>query len=430
MEKTMKKALLLILASVAILVMVGCSQPASAAEQKSDKPRNSAPAVIPDDQARLVEGNSTFALDLYKYLKDTQDNLFYSPYSISEALAMTYGGAKGNTEQQMAAVMHFLVSQEKLHPGFNAIDIELAKRGQGAQGTDGKGFRLKTINAAWGQSGFKFTDQYLDLLAQNYGAGMRIVDYINAAEEARQKINNWVYDQTEQKIKDLLPQGSVDALTRLVLTNAIYFNAAWATQFDKLNTADGQFHLLNGSTVTVPMMKQSMKSYRYTETEALQAIELPYDGNELSMVIILPKADQFKNFESDMSYEKLKGILDSLKSEHVNLTMPKFKVEATLGLSKALKDLGMTDAFDPDKADLSGMNGEKDLYISDVIHKSYITVDEAGTEAAAATAVIIGTTSMPLDIKDMTLDHPFAFLIRDNATGSILFMGRVLNPGN
>ncbi len=425
----MKKTILVILTAIILLAVVACNQPAAASELKSDKPRETAPATIPSDLTTLVNGNNAFALNLYQLLRKTDGNLFYSPYSISEALAMTYGGARGETEKQMAAALQFLLAQDRLHPAFNSIDIELAKRGEVAkEGKDEKGFRLKVVNAIWGQKDFEFTSQYLDLLALNYGAGMRIVDYTNAAEEARQLINQWVSDQTEDRIKDLLPPGSVNFLTRLVLTNAIYFNAAWDSQFEKANTRDGRFYLLDGSEITVPMMFQ-MKSFRYTEDTNYQAVELPYDGNQLSMVVLLPGAGQFESFEAGLDSQKLQDIIGKLQSSYVKLTMPRFQIESEFNLNQALSDLGMPIAFSDSEADFSGMDGGRDLHISDVVHKAYVSVDEKGTEAAAATGVIMAATSMPTNIKDMTLDRPYIFLIRDIPTGTILFLGRVMNPG-
>lgn len=423
----MKKIILILLAGILLITLIGCSQPAQASELKSDKPRNTSPNINQADLSALVDGNSIFALNLYQLLKNKDGNLFYSPYSISEALAMTYGGARTETEKQMASAMQYLIGQEKLHSVFNYLDLELAKRGQGAKGIDQKGFRLNVINAIWGQKDFKFKTEYLDLLAQNYGAGLRILDFIKAAEPSRQTINQWVNDQTEGKIKDLLPQGSVNELTRLVLTNAIYFNAAWASQFEKGATTEGKFTLLNGTQITVSMMRQ-MKSFGYTDGDSYKAVQLPYDGNELSMVILLPELNQFKTFEAGLTGQRIDQIIQSLKGNLVELAMPKFKIEAEFGLNEALKQLGMQDAFDPNKADFSGMNGNKDLYITDVVHKAFVSVDEAGTEAAAATGVVVGTTSMPVNIKVMNIDHPFIFLIRDIQTGAILFMGRVINP--
>lgn len=424
----MKKFLTVLVSIFVLMAIVGCSQPASASEQKSDKPRETAPAVNPADSAKLVEGDSTFALKLYQILKSKEGNLFYSPYSISEALAMTYAGARGVTEQQMASALQFLLAQDKLHSAFNNNDIQLAERGQGAQGANDQPFKLNVVNAIWGQSGFKFTQSFLDLLALNYGAGMRILDFKKEAEKSRQTINQWVADQTANKIKDLLPQGSITELTRLVLTNAIYFNAAWDLQFDKNQTQNATFNLLNGTTVTVPMMKLNAKNFNYAEGSGYQAIELPYDGRELSMVVLLPAAQGYAGFESGLDYSRLNNILGQLQNKPVNLNMPKFKFETELGLNGNLKALGMTEAFDPAKADLSGMNGARDLYISDVVHKAYVSVDEAGTEAAAATGVVVGTTSMPVDIKEFKMDRPFIFLIKDNPTGTILFLGRVLDP--
>ncbi|HSW58234.1 MAG TPA: serpin family protein, partial [Dehalococcoidales bacterium] len=292
----------------------------------------------------------------------------------------------------------------------------------------GEGFRLNVVNAIWGQKGFQFTREYLDLLALNYGAGMRIVDYQTAPEPARQAINQWVADQTEDRIKDLLPQGSITNLTRLVLTNAIYFNAAWATQFDKASTRQGQFTLLNGEKVSLPMMNQFAKNYRYAEGDGYQAIELPYDGRELSMVILLPRSGQYTNFESRLDNTRLNSILAQMRNAAVDLSLPKFEIETELNLNDHLKKLGMTDAFEFSKADLSGMNGNKELFISDVVHKAFVAVDEAGTEAAAATGVVVGVTSMPTDIKQFIVDRPFIFLIKDNPTGTVLFLGRILNP--
>jgi serpin B len=423
----MKKAIIFILTAITLLALVACTQPVQASELKSDKPRLT-PATNAADMTSLVDGNSAFAFNLYQALKDTDGNLFYSPYSISEALAMTYGGANGDTEKQMAGTLQFTLPQSQLHPAFNSLDLQLAQRGQGAQGTDEKGFQLHVVNAIWGQQGFKFTSQYLDLLAQNYGAGLRVLDFGKSPEPSRQTINQWVSDQTEAKIQDLLPQGSITDLTRLVLTNAIYFNAAWQSQFQKEATADGQFTLLDGSQVTVPMMQQT-KSFNYAEGDNYQAVELPYDGNELSMVIMLPKADQFKTFEAALTSQQVDTILGSLQSNEVNLTMPKFTVESEFNLKKTLSDLGMPLAFDESQADFSGIDGQKDLYISDVVHKAYVTVDEKGTEAAAATGIVVSTSAMPAKIYDVTLNHPFIFFIRDIQTGAILFIGRVLNPG-
>ena len=260
----MKSILRIAFVVVVLLGLVSCGKPTSAPggqvvvqqSVQSDKERVTAPEAADPDLAELTQGNDLFALDLYHILKTDRDNLFYSPYSISVALAMTYAGARGETERQMADALHYTLPQARLHPTFNALDLALASRGQGAQGRDGEGFRLNIANAIWGQHGYAFLSEFLDALAVNYGAGLRLVDFAAAPEEARVTINDWVSEQTEGRIEDLIPAGAIDALTRLVLTNAVYFNAAWSMPFDKERTEDGPFHLLDGEEVTVPIMKQ------------------------------------------------------------------------------------------------------------------------------------------------------------------------------
>ncbi|MFH0847679.1 MAG: serpin family protein [Chloroflexota bacterium] len=420
-----KKAVALLLV-MTILGLSGCSQPALGQELKSNKPRVTSPSVGGADLTVLVDGNNAFAFDLYQALAQKDGNLFYSPYSISEALAMTYAGARGGTETAMAEVMNFTLSQARLHPAFNLLDLELKARGEGAQGKDEKGFRLNVVNAIWGQKDFKFLSEYLDTLAQNYGAGLRLVDFVSQTEPSRVTINDWVSEQTEERIKDLIPPGALNELTRLVLTNAIYFNAAWQFPFDEKVTESGNFRLLNGSEVAVSMMKQR-RSFSYAEGDNYQAVELPYDGQELSMVILLPDAGEFASFEESLKAEMVKEIIGKLKNREVSLTMPKFEYESSFGLKPVLTGLDMGIAF-TEAADFSGMDGRRDLLIQDVLHKAFVAVDEAGTEAAAATAVIVGTTSLPSDIVEFTIDRPFLFLIRDIPTGSIIFVGRVLNP--
>jgi len=419
-------ALLIALLLVPLIASVQLSQPAAAEEVKSDKERITSPDASAADVALLVEGNSIFAFDLYQALKQEEGNLFYSPYSISLALAMTYAGARGETAEQMAATLQFLLEQDRLHPAFNWLDSELAKRGQGAQGKDGEGFRLNIVNAIWGQKDYTFLDDFLDVLAENYGAGLRILDFINKTEQSRLAINQWVSDQTEGRIKDLIPPGAIDALSRLVLTNAIYFNAAWEYPFDEKMTADGPFCLLNGQQVTVPMMKQT-ESFGYTEGEEYQAVELLYDGNELSMVILLPQPGEFETFEQGLNAQKISDIMSNLQPTEVALTMPKFEFESEFSLADTLVAMGMPIAFSG-AADFSGMTGNRELCIADVLHKAFVAVDEAGTEAAAATAVVMELTAVPEPPVPVTIDRPFVFLIRDIETGAILFVGRVLSP--
>jgi serpin B len=327
----------------------------------------------------------------------------------------------------MADTLQFYLSQNQLHPAFNSLDQELASRGEGAKGKDGEGFRLNIVNAIWGQKDYAFLVSFLDTLAENYDAGLRIVDFINETEPSRITINDWVSDETEGRIKDLIPQGAITQMTRLVLTNAIYFNAAWQYPFEEDATSPDVFYLLNGDEVTIPMMEQQ-ESFSYAEDDKYQVVELPYDGQELSMVIILPDSGQFETFEEAMDYKQVKDIIECLERQEVRLKMPKFEFDSSFSLKKALTEMGMSVAFS-EEADFSGMTGKKDLFISDVIHKAFVSVDEAGTEAAAATAVIMELTAMPETPIEVTLNRPFIFLIRDIETGAILFVGRVMNPG-
>jgi serpin B len=421
-------AVLVIVLLLPVIASIQMTQPAAGEVLKSDKERITSPDVSTSEQASLVEGNSAFAFDLYQALKGEEGNLFYSPYSISLALAMTYAGARGETAEQMADTLKFMLEQNRLHPAFNWLDAELAKRGEGAEGKDGEGFRLNIVNAIWGQKDYSFLPAFLDVLAENYGAGLRILDFINETEQSRLAINKWVSDQTEGRIEDLIPQGAIGTLTRLVLTNAIYFNAAWAYPFDKEMTADGPFYLLDGGQVIVPMMKQT-ESFGYTEGEGYQAVELPYDGGELSMVILLPASGNFETFEEGLQSQQVDAIINGLRHSEVTLTMPQFEFESEFSLNDTLAEMGMPIAFS-DAADFSGMTGNPELAISDVVHKAFVAVDEAGTEAAAATAVEVGLTAVPGESSvKVTLDHPFIFLIRDIETGAILFVGRVMNPG-
>jgi len=420
--------LTLLVASAAGCAPAGPSDGSSVQAQavQSDQERVTAPDVEDDVLQDLVSGNTAFAFDLYQAIRSNESNVFYSPYSISLALAMTYAGARSATARQMADTLHFALAQDRLHPAFNALDQRLASRGRGASGRDGEGFRLSIANSIWGQRDYTFLDEFLDVLAQNYGAGLRLLDFAKAPDDSRVVINDWVADETEDRITDLLPEDSITPLTRLVLTNAIYFNAAWKHAFEEDLTEDGPFHLLDGDQVTVPMMSQA-ETFGYAEGIGFQAVELPYDGDELSMLILLPADGQFDDFASTLDAELWDSIVGMMAWEQVYLTMPKFTYEARLGLAEVLANLGMPDAFGMD-ADFSGMDGTRDLFISGVFHKAFVAVDEAGTEAAAATAVVISLKAMPGMPREVSIDRPFLFAIRDIETGAILFVGHVVNP--
>lgn len=390
--------------------------------------------VSAGELADLVSGNTAFALDLYHALAEgSEENLFFSPYSISLALAMTYAGARGETAAQMAQALHFTLPQERLHSAFQVLSSALAKEGEEAPSLEGRPFKLRVANALWAQEGHPFLPTFLDLLAENYGARLERVDFITDPEKARLAINAWVKEKTEGKIPELLEPRDVNRFTRLVLTNAIYFNAAWHYPFDEKLTSPAPFHLLHGSQVLVPMMHRT-EFFAYAEGPDYQAVELPYRGRDgspstFSMVILLPKPGQFPAFEGAFSSEKLRSILGQLGPKNVALALPKFRFRAKFRLREALCALGMPLAFSP-QADFSGMDGARDLYIDNVIHEAFVAVDEAGTEAAAATAVVVRITAAPFAPVEMRVDRPFLFLIREKETGAILFLGRVMNPAS
>jgi serpin B len=373
------------------------------------------------DRDAVVRGNTGFGFDLYGRLASKDGNLFFSPYSISTALAMTYAGARSETAEQMARTLHFDLDAQRLHPAF-------AQLIQAVNGPDkDRPFQLYVANALWGQRGFDFQKAFLDLVRQDYGAGLREVDFKRATEEARQTINRWVEDQTNHKIRDLIGTGVLDADTRLVLTNAIYFKAAWASPFLERATKDEDFLVAADKKVRVPMMHQS-ESFPYYEGANFQMLELPYQGNQQSMVIVLPRpGTPLADVEKLLNEKNLNSWLSSLKGQHVQVALPRFKVTQEFELNRTLADMGMPLAF-TDRADFSGMDGRQDLLISNVIHKAFVEVNEKGTEAAAATAVVMKRTSAVTRIIPFRADHPFVFAIRDRGTGSILFLGRVVNP--
>ena len=399
--------------------------PTPAREVRSDKERTGSPQATAQDQRTLARGNNAFALDLYRALSGGEGNLFFSPFSISQALAMTLAGAKGETERQMMNTLRYELTQDRLHPSFNALDRELASRGRSLQGEEDRLFQLNIANAIWGQHGYEFLPGFLDVLAENYGAGLRPLDFAGAPEESRTRINEWVSEETQGKVMDLLPTGTVDSFTRLVLTNAIYFNASWTWPFNKRDTQERPFHSVGGETVMVPMMSETSDDfYGFARGKGYQAVDVPYSLGEMSMTILLP--DEGK-FEESLNAEALDRILDDIEIDHIALTMPLFEFESEFGLGETLAGMGMPDAFGPG-ADFSGMTGNRELRISKVLHKAFVSVDERGTEAAAATAVAVPVSGPVKDPIPVTVDRPFIFLIRDRATATVLFLGRVMNP--
>ena len=398
---------------------------------------------IAPEVAELVAGNTEFAFDLYQAIRGTKGNLLYSPYSVSLALAMTYAGARGTTEEQMAEVLHFALPQEDFHPALQTLSLVVASRS-----ADPK-VQLTIANSLWVQTGYLFLPAFLDVLTENYDAAPKDVDFLGAPLEACHAINDWVSRATEGKIKNLLTPAAIKPLTQLILANAIYFKADWLHQFSKAATRDASFYLLDGSEVIVSMMVQR-EDFRYTSGAGFQAIELPYISENMSMVILIPKEAversdswspippsplpsrpidpvHFEEFERSLDAERFASIVTDLRSTTVNLIMPKFTYESSFNLGDTLAGMGMTDAFKGKVADFSGMDGTRLLYISDVLHKAFVAVDEEGTEAVAATAVPFAI-GLPPEPVYLTIDCPFFFVIRDVETGAILFVGRVLDP--
>jgi serpin B len=393
-----------------VLVLSGC--------QDAQGPKPEVDKVNPDLKA-LVKGNNQFALDLYSRLRAQKGNLFFSPNSISTALAMTYGGARADTEKQMADVLHFDLAQDRLHQAFSALRNLL--------NVNDKDMEVRVANRLWGQASFKFLPDYLKLTKDQYGAELGQVDFIHQAEAARQAINTWVEEQTKGKIKDLIPPGALDEFTRLVLTNAIYFKGKWDAEFDKKATEKLSFHISADAKIDVPIMFQK-HDFAYSAVDNVQMIELPYVGNKLSMLVMLPKEpDGLRSLEEKLTQANLEKWASALRKQEVDVYLPKFTMSSKFSLKDVLSAMGMIAAFDPGKADFSGMTGNKDLSLSAVVHKAFVDVNEEGTEAAAATGVVVRATAVRFPTT-FRADHPFAFLIRDNQTGSILFMGRVLNP--
>ncbi len=401
------------------------------------RPSGAAPAAAQTAERAITQANNRFAFGLYEKLRGNEGNLFFSPYSISTALAMTYAGAAGETENQMGRVLGFagaakttglsssaaVLPKEQIHRAFGRIISDLNNRGAK------DGYELAVANALWGQKGYEFLKNFVELIKTNYDGKLAEVDFAADSEGTRKTINTWVEQKTNDKIKQLIKPGVLGPMTRLVLTNAIYFKGKWAGQFKPKMTRDEPFTLLGAEKVDVPMMRQDDERFGYAENEDCQILDMPYVDNELSMVVLLPKkVDGVKKLERQLTGENVAKWLAGLHKRQVKVFVPKFRMTSEFGLSGVLASMGMTDAFSPNKADFSAMTGNRDLFISAVVHKAYVDVNEEGTEAAAATGVAMKLTSIGPAMPVFRADHPFIFLIRDKVTGCILFIGRVMNP--
>lgn len=406
--------------------------PQSTATSAPVATRSDPPDLGEAETVQLVDGLNGFAGDLYHQVIQHHDgNLIYSPYSIGLAFAMLYAGARSETEAQMADVLGFL-PQEEQHPAANALDQYLASLGEDTDPASeelGEAFQLSVANGLWTQQGFPFLDAFLQTLAEHYGAGIEMVDFVSDAEAVRQVINAWVEEKTEGRITEVIPPDVLNEMTRLVLANAIYFKANWLQPFDEMHTQDEPFTLLDSSQVQTPMMRATL-DIPYHEGEGYQAVLMPYVGHDVAMTVIVPDAGRFEEIETGLSGELIDEVAASAEIHEVVLGMPRFDFESDLDLKQLLEAMGMADPFRSSRADFSGIS-EEGLFVSAAIHRANITVDEEGTEAAAVTIIVAEATSgSEVEPLRLTIDRPFIFAITERETGAILFLGRVSDPSN
>lgn len=382
-------------------------------------------AAAPSEAEGASGSVNQFAFDLYRQIEGLGPKVVFSPYSVATALAMTWNGAAGQTYDEMTAVLH---ADDGYNQSLNALDQAITSRaGEYPVGDETVTLELTTANQLWGQQDFPFETSFLDVIAANFGAGLRIVDFIGDTEGAREAINQWVSDRTRERIPELIPVGVLSPDTRLVLTNAIYLNAPWMFPFDEDGTEPAQFRFPSDTSVEVEMMRVNAR-IPYARGEGFEAVELPYADGNLAMLVVVPDHPAFEDVRSTFGPDDLDAVVASLESAQVNLHFPKWEFRTQAALKDALIAMGMPTAFAGGQADFTEMSPEGDsLYISAVIHEAFISVDEEGTEAAAATAVVIGETSAP-ELVELTVDRPFMFFLRDRETGALLFMGHVTNP--
>jgi len=433
------KYLLIILTGLTLLVASACqaieevTPPNEVDKMKgflsSDLERELAPDVDQSHMKSLANDNAAFALAFYDFIRSEEGNLIYSPFILSLALSMTLAGAETTTRDAMLEALQFSLEEGEIHPAFNALMLAIEASQIIEEESEGGSFELNIANSIWGQQGFNFEQAFLGRIALNYGAGIYTVDFVSNPEPARVAINDWVEDETQEKIKDLIPPNAITPLTRLVLANAIYFKGSWFHPFDQGLTQPGPFTTLKSEEISVEMMKLFDEHLLYLQEGDIQIVSLPYLSQDFAMTLIVPDRGSFTTVEDMLTVDLLDSLLSNMVSERINLEMPKFDFETTINANDPLKALGMEEAFDPDLSDFKGMADVEDLHITDVLQKATITVDEEGTEAAAATAVIVGVESAPIgEPISLMIDRPFLFFIQHQPTGTILFMGRVVEP--
>lgn len=404
--------------------------PAEGGFQKSGLQRELVPSVDPAQIEALAKDNTAFAMRFYDLIRTEDGNLIYSPFSISVALSMAMAGAEDSTLTAMMDALQLTLPMDTVYPAYDALLLAIqASEEQTIQDMEGNPFKLNIANSIWGQAGFAFKEPFLDVLARYFGAGMYTVDYQQDPGAARQAINDWISQETENKITDLIPEGAINELTRLVLANAIYFNGSWFYPFNEQNTSETPFNLMDGSQSTVDMMSLTGEHLVYGSGDGYQVVQLPYLSSDFVMTVLVPDEGRFEDFENALTPDFMTLIKNDMMMERVDLQMPKFDFTTSINANDPLSALGMGEAFNPDKANFSGMTDEEKLLITDVLHKATITVDEKGTEAAAATSIVMGVTSaMPGEPISLVIDRPFVFFIEHQSTGTILFMGRVVQP--
>lgn len=424
---------LLVFLIIITLIGLSCAGGKNSAERGENRPEVEEPAAAVKNEllttgkeltssgGNMVEAVNRFAFDLYSFLKQKEKgNIIYSPFSLSVAMAMTYEGARGETAEEIKRVFHYPDDHQVLRQGFSELIARVNRKD--------KKYELRTANALWAQKDYPFLPEYFKMVEKYYGGKVTNVDFINETENSRLTINRWVEEQTNNRIKDLIPPRVINALTRLVLTNAIYFKGLWEIQFKKSDTKEEDFYLTPEQKVRVPMMSLQDVKFNYLENEKLQLVELPYVGGEISMLVLLPRTD-LAAVEALLAAGKLDELRAGMSEEKIDLYLPKFKFETKYlmgGEQGILGRMGMPTAFSL-AADLSGMTGRQELRVTEVVHQAFVEVNEEGTEAAAATAVIVGI-KMVQQKPVFRANHPFIFLIQDRASGAILFIGRVMDP--
>lgn len=415
-----------ILAALAIGCEDSVPSAATVTEVRSSHARVTASPGAADLSA-VIRGNASFALDLHRAVAVEGRNVVTSPHSVSTALAMTWVGARGASETRMRAAMRLpSLESASVHASFNAIDRALAEQStQPVSQENPRPARIKLANALWAQRGYSFQTPFLDTLAEHYGAGVWLTDFSTYPEPSRLSINNWVSERTEGRIPSLLAQGTISPATVFVLTNAIHFIAGWRRVFDPARTAPADFRVNAETVVRVPTMS-IMARYPYAEGPGWKAVSLAYQGSDLAMLVMVPDAGGFATFERELTAERLEMIASATSDHIVTLSMPRFSFRSQLSLRPGLGAMGMAQEFVPDAPDFSGIDGTRRIFLKDVIHEGFIAVDENGTEAAAATAVIGDVVSAPPPAT-LSIDRPFLFVIRSR-NGTLLFLGRVMNP--